>query len=296
MPAAYKFIDQLGGEIPIARTLIRLREIDGLGMPPIRHIDEQYAQQDGATYLATWLERRVVSLRFDLTNANESDMWDAREELDILMKQFAAGFRLQCDLPNGAQRRIHLRYLGQMTLPRKWNMGDPRQVVVLQCIAHDPVWYDPTGVLWGYSLPTGLGSWSFPLGFPEGFGRALIDIREVRNYVGTWKAYPVIEITGPIDDCVIENETTDEKLDFTGYNLAATKVVTIDLAPGVKTVEHSTDGNIVDELTTDSDLGTWHIAAHPEALNGNNTLHVTGTAATPATKIEIRFYTRYIGI
>ena len=296
MPAAYKFIDQLGGEIALARTLIRLREIDGLGMPPVRHIEEQYAQQDGATYLATWLERRIVSLAFELTNDSESDLWDAREALEVLMKQFAPGFRLQATLPNGAVRQLHLRYLGEMTLPRTWNMGDARQVAVLQCVAHNPVWYDPTSVLWGYALPAGLGDWAFPLGFPKGFGAAFIDIREIRNYVGTWKAYPVIALTGPVTDCVIENETTGDKLDFTGYNLAATKTITIDLTPGVKTVTHSTDGNIVDELTTDSDLGTWHITAHPEALGGNNTIHVTGTAATNETKIEIRFKTKYVGI
>ncbi len=296
MPEAYKFLDQLGAEIQIAQPLIKLREIDGLGMPPVRHIDEQYAQQDGATYLATWLQRRIVTISFQLINTTESDLWDAREELNVLAKQFAAGFRLQVDLPNGAQRRIHLRYSSEMTGQRTWNMGHMRQVAVMQCIAHNPVWYDPTSELWSYALPLGLGDWAFPLGFPEGFGAAALDVLEIRNYVGTWKAYPIIELTGPIDDCVIENETTDEKLDFTGYNLAAARTITIDLTPGVKTVTHSTDGNIVDELTTDSDLGTWHIAAHPEALNGDNTMHVTGTNATAATKIEIQFNTQYIGI
>ena len=296
MPAAYKFIDQLGGEIALARTLIRLREIDGLGMPPVRHIEEQYAQQDGATYLATWLERRVVSLAFNLLNTTESDLWDAREALEVLMKQFAAGFRLQATLPNGAVRQLHLRYLGEMTLPRTWNMGDARQVAVLQCVAHNPVWYDPTSVLWSYALEPGDGDWAFPLGFPEGFGADAIDVSETKDYLGTWKAYPVITITGPLDDCVIENETTGETLDFTTYDLGAGKSIIIDLTPGIKTVTHSTDGNLVNELTTASDLGTWHLAAHPEAVDGHNTLHITGVSATAATKISIRFNTRYIGI
>ena len=101
---------------------------------------------------------------------------------------------------------------------------------------------------------------------------------------------------GPITNLVIENETTDEKLDFTGYTLASGQTMTIDLRYGYKTVEREDGSSLIDKLTTDSDLGTWHIAAHPEATDGYNTIAVQGSNADLNTQISFQFYTQYAGI
>ena len=59
MPYDLTLIDSRGDEIELKYPYIRLREIDGLGMPEVRHLEEQSAQQDGVTYLGSRLGRRV---------------------------------------------------------------------------------------------------------------------------------------------------------------------------------------------------------------------------------------------
>jgi hypothetical protein len=95
---------------------------------------------------------------------------------------------------------------------------------------------------------------------------------------------------------VITNQTTDEKLDFTGITISAGDYYDIDLRYGRKTAVDSNGDSVLDELTNDSDLATWHIAAAPEAPGGANSIHVSGTAITTATKVDIAWLNRHIGI
>jgi len=81
-----------------------------------------------------------------------------------------------------------------------------------------------------------------------------------------------------------------------GYVIDEGEDVVIDLRSGYKTVTHSIDGNVPDALTDDSDLGTWHIAAHSEAVDGNNSISVAFTGGNMNSRAEIRFFTKYVGI
>lgn len=299
MPASFKLFDSHDAEIQLIHPL-RLREVDGLGMPAIQHLSETYAQQDGETYLGTRLRRRIVSLALMIVEEGEAALWDAREALAVLAAQFATGFRLQAMLPNGAVREILLRYDSGLSLPRAWNMNRAAQPLVLQCVAHDPLLYDPVATLWAYSVSGAIGSWGHEpggLGFPAGFGGSTGAVREVRRYPGTWRAYPRIRLVGPMKAPRLENLSTGDKLEFTaGYIIDAGQEVAIDLRPGHKTVTHSANGNVVNRLTSDSDLGAWHLADGNEAPEGDNELEIAFTDGTAATRIEIRFNAQYIGI
>jgi hypothetical protein len=116
------------------------------------------------------------------------------------------------------------------------------------------------------------------------------------DYNGTWLTYPTIRVTGPICDCVITNTGTDEVLDFTGATIGANTYIDVDLRYGYKTVEDSAGANQIALLSTDSDLVTWHLAADPELPDGINTITVQGNGAGEATKIELSYYERFIGV
>jgi hypothetical protein len=116
------------------------------------------------------------------------------------------------------------------------------------------------------------------------------------TYLGTWLTYPTIIITGPLNDAVITNQETGEKIQL-DYNIPAGRIVTIDLAYGVKTIKDDLGVNLIGVLSADSDLATFHIAPDPEVANGLNHISITGTGESiGTTQIEIQFYTRYIGI
>lgn len=296
MPVDFELRNLVGDLIELTSPY-RLRAIDGIGMTPVEHRTQRGPYQDGETYLGSILRPRVVTISLALANP-ELDLWTQRAAIGALMAGLANGFYLRATLPSGALRQLDLRYASGLDLPIEAENWLRYQPAVFQAVAHNPLWYNPTSTLWSYVLDPGEGEWAFEatgLAFPAGFGVSGIDVTETKTYTGTWRAYPVITVTGPIDDLVIDNQTTDEKLDFTGYDLGAGETLVMDLRYGYKTVEE--DGvSVLDQLTTDSDLATWHIAAHPESDGGYNTLHITGDNATTATTIAIRFNAQYVSI
>ena len=162
--------------------------------------------------------------------------------------------------------------------------------------ANDPTLYDPEATSVTFEIGAGGGSFAVPMVVPHEVGASVIDELETITYPGTFLAYPIIRITGPIDDCIITNETTGEVLDFTGDSLSAADYYDVDLRYGRKTIVDSAGASQLGTLTSGSDLATWHLAADPKAPGGINSIRVTGSAATEATQVEISYFTRYIGI
>jgi hypothetical protein len=116
------------------------------------------------------------------------------------------------------------------------------------------------------------------------------------TYLGTWLTYPKIIITGPLNDAVITNQETGEKIEL-DYNIPAGRVVTIDLAYGVKTIQDDLGVNLIGVLSSDSDLATFHIAPDPEVAGGLNHISIVGTGESlGVTQVEIQFLNRYFGI
>jgi hypothetical protein len=177
---------------------------------------------------------------------------------------------------------------------------------VLRFIAHDPLWFDPTQVnlTLAFVLDTEL---VFPITFTPGvsivFGDGLIDVSTNLDYTGTWASLPTIVIVGPIDNPIIDNTTTGEKIEL-ARNIGPDRTVTIDLAFGQKTIVDDLGNNLLGSLTTDSDLGTFHIAPTPEAdqvdgqprPTGRNVIRLRGSNPTGRTSVEVGYLTRYFGI
>jgi len=300
MPEVYTLIDSRGTPMALSLPNVRLRDVDGLGMPDLRHLSEQYAQQDGETYLDTRLSKRIVIFSYQLVYNNESDLWDARDDLLEIMKVFASGFTLQIVTPNGNTRLITLRYDSALSLPRSLEMAHEMQVVALQCVAHDPLLYSPNEVAVDFSAGLYAGTWLFGtatgLIFPATFGASVINTPTLVTNLGSWLAYPRLLIGGPLSGPIIENLTTSEKLDLSSYTLVAGEAVVVDLRFGYKTITSSINGNILRYLSTDSDLATFHLAADPEALNGDNTIIAHGSGATVAAQFILAYTPRWIGV
>lgn len=265
---------------------------DGLGMPPVARTFVSGPFQHGASQIHAKLQPRIVTLSIeDAYSVNDS--WDDRDTLLRMLNDITNQIYLDVELPDGTTRRLDVRYHAGLTLPLE---REPAERYALQFIADDPLLYDPQAVLWAYAVASGAGNWAFDLGFPEGFGQSAVDVIETKNYPGSWLTYPIITIVGPAADLLIENQTTGEKLDFSGHTIQADETVTIDLRYGYKTVESSTNDTDINDLTNDSDIATWHIAAHPEAPDGNNTIHISFTDGTNETQIRFQFYVKYLGI
>lgn len=114
-------------------------------------------------------------------------------------------------------------------------------------------------------------------------------------YRGDWPEYPVVRIYGPISDPVLTNASTGESLDFTGYTIGSGDYYEVDTRYGYKTARNSGGDNKIGELTSDSDLETFHLGSDYEAAGGVNILSLTGTATGTATAVTFYYYNRYTG-
>ncbi len=116
------------------------------------------------------------------------------------------------------------------------------------------------------------------------------------NYPGTWKTFPRIIVVGPLNNFRIDNLTTGEHIELT-FNIPSGRTVTIDLRSGRKTVVDDLGTNLIGTVTADSQLGTFHIAAAPEAPLGVNQFQITGVDAEEGvSRVTLEWLNRYYGI
>jgi hypothetical protein len=276
---------------------LAVMEHDGLGMAPVRRQTNQGPTQHGQTLVAARLRPRIVTLKLKVTGTSASNLWTQHNLYTRMMNQINAQFYLDVTLDSGATRRLDVAYYQGLTLSREARLSRAYTTLeMLQLIADDPILYDATPISYSFGLGGGGTGTPVPLIVPTTIGSSVIDDTQTITYTGTWEEYPVIKITGPLEDCVITNTTTDEKLDFTGTTIGAGDYYEIDLRYGYKTVTDSSGANQLADLTSDSDLATWHLAPHPEARDGINSIQVEGTSATGATNVAITYYTRYLGL
>lgn len=287
---------------------------DGFGLPPHHRFTQRGPQQHGATNRDFRLDPRPLTLVAGFARLCEADVYAARRMLLDIFKPSNTPIQLRWDLADGSVRQIDVFYEGSMTLPlraptaggiRSSNQsgqtpigraGGVYQRTAIELIAEDPTFYDPTVHV--ASLVSGfVGSGlPVPLTVPVAIGSAVFNSTLVIPYAGDWLSYPVITILGPFSDPIITNVITGEILNLTGISIPPGETWTIDLAYGAKTVSDGNGANQLAAVSIDSDLGTWHLAAAPDASSVfPNVILVTGTNATGQSVVTFRYYDRFIG-
>lgn len=287
-------------------------DVMGLMMPPLRTYSKQAPYQHGDTWISTFLEPRTVTITLHARGCTRDDYFYLRNEILEVLNPHLGPFTYRFYQPDGTVRELRgVTYdAGLDIVP---NRGASPQVLssVFRMIAHDPVWWDPTeninteypgaatGTSFVFPLNTGAGdetSFDGASGIAFGGGGGTVDIDFNKTYLGNWPSYPIIQILGPAEDPVLMNVTIDEKLDLTGYTVAAGEIITIDLRFGYKTITSTVNDNIIGYLSTDSDLATFRLEVDPVAVDGLNAFNFTAGATTGDTAVTIRWYSRYIGI
>lgn len=267
---------------------------DGWGMAPMKRIRERGPMQHGATPVDFRLEPRVGMFAFKLPEQNFEGMYTARQRV---LSYFPPDRTIvvRWSLPYGV-RQFDCLYESDLGLPWQVEHWAVQQCVV-SLIADDPTCYDPEGRSITFSLGAGADAFEVPLAVPIAVGTSTIDQSFVVQYPGNWLAYPQIRINGPITDCVIEQQTTGEKLDFTGVTISAGEWLDIDLRYGYKTITDQDGNSQLASLTEDSDLVTFHLAPvrHGEPARANS-IRVTGSGANEATRVDLSYFVRYTGI
>lgn len=267
---------------------------DGWGIPEVTRYQQSGPMQNGATNAGFRLQARTLVLSIGFATETIAEYFERRKELFFIFKPRNVPIRLRIDI-DGIVRQLDVFYVKGLEANSSDKIGlFHRFAIILN--APEPTWYDPDGV----SIPFGTVSpnaFTVPMTVPTGVGSPSIDQTVSILYMGSWDSYPTIRITGPVTDCVIQNITTGDKLDFTGYTIAGGTTVTIDTRYGFKTVTDQNGTNLIDKLTADSNLATFRLISSDTAEDGQtNDIEVTGSGATTASRIFLLYTNRYLAI
>lgn len=269
---------------------------DGLGMPDLRRLEERGPMQHGSSDRGYRLEPRYASYIFGVSGWTKAELWDKRQALLRIFRP-SRPIIMKHVLDNGDVRYLDCLFSGGMKMPSADRRGLIFQKLAVTLKADDPTYYDPEGESLTFALGGGGDAWEFPWEIPWGVGASTIDATTDLEYEGDVATYPtIIRITGPVDDPILTNLSTGEKLDFTGASITGGNYYDIDLRYGFKTIVDSTGADVLSDLTSDSDLATFHLAADDEVPDGINTLRFQGDVVTESTKVEISYLNRYSGI
>ncbi len=285
---------------PVGRFVVGF---SGAGMPPFDYPTQRSPFQHGDTVKDFFARPRVIQMLIRENFCDRDDWWNGRTTLldDLrpnrqLTSTASVPGVLRFIRTDGTIRDINVFIdAGPRFEPAEAGVWDEWSFQeILRFIAHNPIFFDPTQATLTFAivLDTDL---VFPITFPIQFGSGEVDLTSNITYTGSWEEFPIIVITGPLADFRLDNVTTGEFLAL-GSDIAPGRTVTIDLRSGFKTVTDDLGNNLIGSVTPDSDLGTFHIAADPEATNGVNVMRLRGNQPTGATSVVINFFTRYVGI
>lgn len=301
-----------------------VESVSGWGTPPIEYIRNRAPFQHGETVANFFLRPRIITLMIRQQYCDRDSWWSGRGDLLAEIRPNnqplgGAGFpytftfffdtgapvnpapgRLRRIESDGSLRDLDVFILSGPTFtphrPRQWDEWGFREM--LRFIAYDPVVYDPAQQEVVFS-EADLIELIFPVTFDANnilFNAGHFEVSQTIRYVGTWEEYPIITIQGPLNIPVITNVTTGEIITI-NRNILAGQYVIIDLRFGFKTVELDDGTNIIGDVTTNSDLTTFHLEPDPGAVDGDNVITITGGLSLPGiTEVRLIYFTRYFGI
>lgn len=270
---------------------------EGFGMAPVTRKSVKGPSQDGEIDVGFNLESRILAVTIGAFSSSEEDYYQRRARLLRVFAPRLEPFIVRKTLPDGSIRQIDCHYAGQLTFPSRLHRGHMQQdAVALQ--APNPTFYEPVPLTIEGAVSSA-GALEFPISFPISFASSVLNEGINIYYSGSWKSYPTITLTGPMQNPVITNTTLGLKIELE-HDLIAAEVVTIELTPGSKQIyDNGTPPlNLIGTVSDDSDLSEFHIASSPDGdISYVNAITLLAGGMTPGTsKIELEYYRRYVGL
>lgn len=281
-------------------------DLDQLGQPPVNNITESGPQQHGATYVGYRLRPRVFVLGLEATGSTFQELMNQRQKLTEIFspRDKPITVSLEWDVA-GAGRGGPISTMARAIdcyfedgLNFAWaDLEGYNQKARVVLYAPNPAWYDPNPKSFSFGAGAGGTPMPIPWVFPLKVGNSTLNQSAGIDYLGTWDEYPIVIFQGPIVDPVIYNHTTGEKLDFTGTSINAGATIKVDCRYGYKTVLDNVGNWVVDKLTNDSNLATFHFSkrSYPNPVS-SQAMQVTGTGITTATRVIVNYFDRYLGL
>jgi len=296
-----KFITPDGAEFQFNTSTDRFIFADqGLGLPPVTYYTQSGPFQDGATVTGYTYQPRIVQMIYVQQNDNQDEYWQSRYDLiDFLRqnRQLANDFRpsiLRKVFMDNTLRDLFVFVDQGPVLSTsginewdRYTINDP-----IRFVAFDPIFFEPCYMSATMTFEPFDGL-IFPVAEPIEFNGAGAETDFI-VYDGTYKTHPYIVITGPASNPVIENLTTDQRIELQ-YIIGTEEVVTIETGLGNFKVRTQDDVDLRGLVTIDTDP-LFSLAPAPTAPGGRNSLSIAVEGSTAATSVVINYWNRYVGI
>lgn len=287
-----------GNELVLINPDVKLLAYGNLGASPTQFITRRGYRQNGETEVDYLLQSRTISVELWHSPAcDRQDYWDIRKELhDFLRPNRNGPMTFTLRTPNGDLRAIIVRADPGLTFPSQQNNNNWNVQESMDFIALDPLFFNASQSVIALSVANQV-QLVFPITFPITFGLSgLVMTTGSITYLGTWKSYPTITLTGPYTRVVITNLQTGVSL-YMSVAIAAGEQRIIDLTPGSQSIVDQNGINRFSDLGTGSNLVDFAILPDPEVVNGVQEITiqlVDGINGTSSAAIS--YYERFFGL
>lgn len=257
----------------------------GFGELPVDVQMSKAPYQDGKTYIDTIAEPRILTIEFAIMGDTRQEVFDRRL---IVTRHFNP--KLGLGILKWTQDDGTIYYLDCLVSKPVFPSGDGQsashQIVIIQFIAPNPFWYDPTQVeriLIGFS-----GGWSYPWSYPMSYGQVGTQIDVINT--GNIDTPVMIYLYGEIVDPTIKNLTTEEEISVI-HTIPDGDILIINTAFGEKAAMILSGGEYVNAFEyVDPDSVFWKLKP------GYNLLGYTVASEGENAQCRIYYYNRFSGV
>lgn len=279
----FTFTNSLGENIYIAyNTDFVLESVSGLSSVGTLIQSEKSPYQDGTTYIDTLLNSRLVTFVVQIRKDLDTNRRKAIRVLNPKLKQGVLSFTY-----NGITRTLDCVVDEPPIMADGFDGRRPNmQRFSFTVEANQPYW---EGQEYSYIMAGFTGGLEFPFSFPIGFGNVGTELTITNDGDTTTPLF--IELTGPLTDPSLTNETTGEYI-MLSQDLPSGYKLEINTAFGEK------DVTIIDDLGNRSN--GFHYLDPTSTLFGlavgTNTLVYSAEYQPNNVAVTIWYKHRYIGV
>lgn len=260
-------------------------ELEGLtGLPNIRSTSGVNAGADGGWTSAQFFDARLISIKCIIADQSPAIVEQKRRELmSLLALGKASPLEIRFTTESGNAYTINARVTG-VTAP----LGQilKKQDVLIQLRADDPLIYaynEEGGTVATLLVQQPSGGFEIPFTIP-------LTINGGEGYTsvvnsGTEAVYPVIELTGPLHNPSVVNQTGNQIIELDNLTMSASDKVVIDTQTRTVTLNGA---DVYDLLSEDSSFMT--------ILPGENIMALNSDTTSDAGTAKIKFKQGFITI
>lgn len=244
------YIDDLQVHPPSANG-IGLTALDGMGSPVPRAVSDLRPSDHGATDATQFYGPRNVALIGNVRADSKAALWPIVDQLKAKLRLGSIHtFKFRREGLD-YDEQMYVRVDSTVDVPLGL-MPSPFVTFGVTLFAADPRIYSTTLVSGTYDpTDSGLGGLSFPLDFPLDFDVADGSAQLSVDNEGTISSPPVITITGPVTNPIVDNDTSSMSVYTQNLALTAGSSLVLDMAARTVTLDGVSRPDLIDVSLTD---------------------------------------------